>query len=273
MSSNPQVTVAVLADVNGLRNGMQQAEQTVKASTDRMASTVQNMDLGAKFGKQAQMAARSLSAITSAFDLLNRAQGDALALADGLSQSLMMTGSKFAAVGGAAVQAGMAISEFFTGAQAEARAEAEKLAGMKIEDRLRAETRDLQRQLDILRETDPIRKAELDGARELARIRARAREEDSTEAARQRTAAEELLSIERTRQRVEEARKQTQKEAIRAPEGIIDTLTTSIGNTFRIAQRGTMAMLQQKATDAAQKTADNTRAMLDLMRRGTGVIA
>lgn len=72
---------------------------------------------------------------------------------------------------------------------------------------------------------------------------------------------------------MEEARKKSQADAAKAPEGIIDTLTTSIGGAFRVAQRGAMAMLQQKATEAAQKTADNTRAMLDIMRRGQGLLA
>lgn len=274
MADNAEITVAVLADINALRKGMQESERVVASTTTNMSRAVDQADLGARLGKQAQMAARSLSAITSAFDTLNRAQGDALALADGLSQSLMMTGSKFAAVGGAAMQAGMAISEFFTGAQAEARAEAERIAAMNADSRYRAETRDLERQLEILRETDPVRKAELEGARELAKVRARAREEDATEAARQRTAAEELLIIERTRQRVEEARKKAaESSAQQAPEGVIDTLTTSIGGAFRVAQRGAMAMLQQKATEAAEKTAENTRAMLDMMRRGEGVLA
>ena len=273
MSSNPQVTVAVLADVNGLRNGMQQAEQTVKASTDKMASTVQSMDIGGKFEKQAQMAAKGLMAINAAFDTLNRAQGDAIALAEGFSQSLMMTGSKATAVLGAAGQAGLAIGEYLFQTEAKRREELEKLMAIEKQSFTRAETRDLERQLDILKEADPIRKIELEGARELARIRAKARQDDETAADRARTAAEEALSIERTRQRVEEARKQAQKEAIKAPEGIIDTLTTSIGGAFRVAQRGTMAMLQQKASEAAQKTAENTQAMLEIMRRGTGVIA
>lgn len=273
MADNPQVTVAVLADIKGLRAGMQEGERVVVQTTDNMRKAVDSADLGARFAKQAQMATKGLSAITAAFDTLNRAQGDAIALADGFSQSLMMTGSKFAAVGGAAIQAGMAINEFFTGAQAEARKEMEKLAAMDVESRYRDETRDLEKQLDILKETDPIRKIELEGARELARIRAKARQEDATAAARAKTAAEEALSIERTRQRVEEARRKDAAASVSAPEGIIDTLTTSIGGAFRVAQRGAMAMLQQKATDAAQKTADNTRAMLDLMRRGTGAIA
>lgn len=273
MSSNPQVTVAVLADVNGLRNGMQQAEQTVKASTDTMASTVQRMDLGAKFGQQAQLMLKGINSITSAIEGLTNASGDASRMVDSLSQSLMMSGSKSLAIIGGVYQLGTAASELFFKTQQKAREEAEKLEKLRQEQATRDETRDLERQLQILRETDPVRRAELEGQRELFNIRAKSREGEANDAALQKTRAEELLSIERTRQKVEQARKQAQQEAIRAPEGIIDTLTTSIGNTFRIAQRGTMAMLQQKATDAAQKTADNTRAMLDLMRRGTGVIA
>lgn len=273
MAENPQVTVAVLADIKGLRAGMQEGERVVVQTTDNMRKAVDSADLGARFAKQAQIATKGLAAITSAFDTLNRAQGDAIALAEGFSQSLMMSGSKMAGVFGAAGQAGLAIGEYIFQTEAKRREELERLAAIEKESMTRAETRDLERQLDILKEADPLRKIELEGARELARIRAKARQEDQTAADRAKTAAEEALSIERTRQRVEEARRKDAAASVSAPEGIIDTLTTSIGGAFRVAQRGAMAMLQQKATDAAQKTADNTRAMLDLMRRGTGAIA
>lgn len=273
MANDPQLTLSVLADIKGLQTGMQQAETVVSSTSDKMKRSIDSVDMGVRFQKQAQMATRAMQGITSAIETINKAQGDAIMLAEGLSQSMMMTGNRFAAIGGAAMQAGMAISEFFTGAQAEARKELERLSGMEQESRYRAETRDLERQLEILKETDPIRKIELEGQRELARIRAAARKDDESDAARARTAAEEALSTERTRLRVEEARKQAAKDAISAPEGVIDTITTSIGGAFRIAQRGAMSILQQKATDAAEKTAENTRAMLDFMRRGAGVIA
>lgn len=273
MADNPQISVAVVADVNGLQRGMTQAEQTVRTSTDRMATSVQKLDLGGRFEQQTQRMIRGLAGATYALRQLNEAQGDAVKIAESLGQAMLMSGSKGVALIGGSMSAGMALSEVIFKNSQKAREEAERLEKLDREGSIRSETRDLERQLEILKETDPVRRAELEGQRELAIIRQKARQQDETDADRAKTRAEELLSIERTRQKVEEARKQAIKDAATQPEGVIDTITTSIGGAFRVAQRGAMALIQQRTADATQKTAENTQAMLDLMRRGEGVLA
>lgn len=273
MADTPQISVAVVADVNGLQRGMTQAEQTVRTSADRMATSVQKLDLGGRFEQHAQRMVKGLASATFALRELNAAQGDAVKMAESLGQAMMMSGAKSVAVVGGALSLGSAASEMIFKTNQKAREEAERLDKLDREGSIRSETRDLERQLEILKETDPVRRAELEGQRELALIRQKARQQDETDADRAKTRAEELLSIERTRQKVEEARKQSIKDAVTQPEGIIDTLTTSIGGAFRVAQRGAMALIQQKTADATQKTAENTQAMLDIMRRGEGVLA
>jgi hypothetical protein len=116
--------------------------------------------------------------MTFALQEFNREGANVISRTEAIGQSLMMTGSKFGAVGGSMVQLGIALNEVFTGTQAAARAMAEEVAAMESKSRFQAETRDLERQLAILKETDPVRKAELEMQRELAKIRREALELD-----------------------------------------------------------------------------------------------
>ncbi len=278
MAENPSVTVSVIADIKALTSSMKEAETTVGRASTSMAQSVERADLGNRLNRQAMMFNKAANAMTFALQEFSREGMNAITIAEGVSQAAMMSGSKIASVAGGMVQLGMALNEFFTGAQAKARAMAEELKAMESESRIREETRDLERQLAILKEGDPVRKAELEMQRELARIRREARELDAKgadAAAREMIQAKEALAIEQGRQKIEAARK-AQAETT-GPTGaigsIVDSLTTSIGNTFRIATRGAAAAMQQQQTQHQQTISANVAAILSMMRSQSGVIA
>jgi non-homologous end joining protein Ku len=217
--------------------------------------------------------------MTFALQEFNREGANVISRTEAIGQSLMMTGSKFGAVGGSMVQLGIALNEVFTGTQAAARAMAEEVAAMESKSRFQAETRDLERQLAILKETDPVRKAELEMQRELAKIRREALELDgkgADAAARDMIRAKEALAIEQGRQKIEAAR--AAQDSAKAQAGgavgsLVDTLTTSIGNTFRVATRGAAAAMQQQQTQLQQTISGNVASILSMMRSQSGVIA
>lgn len=279
MAENPSITVQVLADIKALTTGMKEGERIVGQTTATMAQSVDKADLGNRFAKQAQGFTKAAGAMTFALQEFNREGANVISRTEAIGQSLMMTGSKFGAVGGSMVQLGIALNEVFTGTQAAARAMAEEVAAMESKSRFQAETRDLERQLAILKETDPVRKAELEMQRELAKIRREALELDgkgADAAARDMIRAKEALAIEQGRQKIEAAR--AAQDSAKAQAGgavgsLVDTLTTSIGNTFRVATRGAAAAMQQQQTQLQQTISGNVASILSMMRSQSGVIA
>lgn len=279
MAENPSITVQVLADIKALTTGMKEGERIVGQTTATMAQSVDKADLGNRFAKQAQGFTKAAGAMTFALQEFNREGANVISRTEAIGQSLMMTGSKFGAVGGSMVQLGIALNEVFTGTQAAARAMAEEVAAMESKSRFQAETRDLERQLAILKETDPVRKAELEMQRELAKIRREALELDgkgADAAARDMIRAKEALAIEQGRQKIEAAR--AAQDSAKAQAGgavgsLVDTLTTSIGNTFRVATRGAAAAMQQQQTQLQQTISGNVAAIVSMLRSQSGVIA
>jgi hypothetical protein len=279
LAENPSITVQVLADIKALTTGMKEGERIVGQTTATMAQSVDKADLGNRFAKQAQGFTKAAGAMTFALQEFNREGANVISRTEAIGQSLMMTGSKFGAVGGSMVQLGIALNEVFTGTQAAARAMAEEVAAMESKSRFQAETRDLERQLAILKETDPVRKAELEMQRELAKIRREALELDgkgADAAARDMIRAKEALAIEQGRQKIEAAR--AAQDSAKAQAGgavgsLVDTLTTSIGNTFRVATRGAAAAMQQQQTQLQQTISGNVASILSMMRSQSGVIA
>jgi hypothetical protein len=279
LAENPSITVQVLADIKALTTGMKEGERIVGQTTATMAQSVDKADLGNRFAKQAQGFTKAAGAMTFALQEFNREGANVISRTEAIGQSLMMTGSKFGAVGGSMVQLGIALNEVFTGTQAAARAMAEEVAAMESKSRFQAETRDLERQLAILKETDPVRKAELEMQRELAKIRREALELDgkgADAAARDMIRAKEALAIEQGRQKIEAAR--AAQDSAKAQAGgavgsLVDTLTTSIGNTFRVATRGAAAAMQQQQTQLQQTISGNVAAIVSMLRSQSGVIA
>lgn len=281
MAENPSVTVAVAADIKALDAGMAKAEQTVKTATGNMAKAVDANDLGKKMEVQAgkmgtamQMMSQHASKVGASFRALADTISKVGQAASGLDMSraigggLMQTGiPQLAAIGGITMLAGE-LYERLTGAGAKAaREQMAKLLSMTEED--------LRRQLGILRESDPIKKAELEYERELARIRREMAELDkkgADEAAKRVLTLQEELLLEQHRQKIEEARKK-QDTTTGAAGSLVDSLTTSIGNTFRIATRGAAAAMQQQQTQHQQTISANVAAILSMMRSQSGVIA
>lgn len=99
--------------------------------------------------------------------------------------------------------------------QAQAAAdELKRLASVKFGD----QTQDLKLQLDILRASDPVVKAQLEGRRQLAAIRREARDIDAQgadAAAREMISTKQLLAIEQMRQNVQAARSRIVENEIR----------------------------------------------------------
>jgi hypothetical protein len=99
--------------------------------------------------------------------------------------------------------------------QAQAAAdELKRLAAVQFGD----QTQDLKLQLDILRATDPVVKAQLEGRRQLAAIRREARDIDAKgadAAAREMISTKELLAIEQMRQNVQAVRSRIVENEIR----------------------------------------------------------
>jgi hypothetical protein len=251
LAENPSITVQVLADIKALTTGMKEGERIVGQTTATMAQSVDKADLGNRFAKQAQGFTKAAGAMTFALQEFDREGANVISRTEAIGQSLMMTGSKFGAVGGSMVQLGIALNEVFTGTQAAARAMAEEVATMESKSRFQAETRDLERQLDILKETDPVKKAELEMARELAKIRREAIELDAKgadAAAREMIRAKELLAIEQGRQKIEEARNKAAKDAAQVSQaGAVGSITTSLGGTFNFAQNAILNGIQSVA--------------------------
>jgi len=114
----------------------------------------------------------------------------------------------FDAVGRASQDLGKNIAGTLMDAAKQAQAAADelkRLATVKFGD----QTQDLKLQLDILRATDPVVKAQLEGRRQLAAIRREARDIDAQgadAAAREMISTKQLLAIEQMRQNVQAAR-------------------------------------------------------------------
>ena len=282
MAENPSITVQVNADIKALDAGMTKAEQTVKAATGNMARAVDTNDIGKRMEVQAGKVGTAMQSIqqnASRVGASFRALGDMInkvgQAASGLDRSraigggLMQTGiPQLAAIGGLTMLAGE-LYERITGAGA-------KAAKEQMEALLAATEEDLRRQLGILRETDPIKKAELEYQRELAKIRKEMADLDkkgADEAAKKVLAVQEELLLEQQKQKIEELKKKDADKAKVDKVDSVESLTTSIGNTFRVATRGAAAVMQQQQTQLQQTISGNVAAIVSLLRSQSGVIA
>jgi len=123
----------------------------------------------------------------------------------------------FDAVGRASQDLGKNIAGTLMDAAKQAQAAADelkRLASVKFGD----QTQDLKLQLDILRASDPVVKAQLEGRRQLAAIRREARDIDAQgadAAVREMISTKQLLAIEQMRQNVQAARSRIVENEIR----------------------------------------------------------
>jgi hypothetical protein len=265
----------VLADIKALEAGMSTADQVVKRTTASMSQSVDKIDLGNRMGKQAALFTRAASAMSDGIRKLGDDTMTAVQKVDGLVSSLSMMGGKVGMAAGATYDLGRAIYDLIAGTEELNKADAERVQGLQRRQSFQDETADLERQLKILKETDLVKKAELELERELERIRTQQRNTltGGAEAEAERLfKAREALEIEKARQKMEDLKNKT-KTAQDAPGSMIDTLTTSIGNTFRLATRGAAAAMQQQQTQAQQTISANVAAILSMMRSQSGIIA
>jgi hypothetical protein len=275
LAENPSITVSVLADIKALEAGMSTADQVVKRTTASMSQSVDKIDLGNRMGKQAALFTRAASAMSDGIRKLGDDTMTAVQKVDGLVSSLSMMGGKVGMAAGATYDLGRAIYDLIAGTEELNKADAERVQGLQRRQSFQDETADLERQLKILKETDLVKKAELELERELERIRTQQRNTltGGAEAEAERLfKAREALEIEKARQKMEDLKNKT-KTAQDAPGSMIDTLTTSIGNTFRLATRGAAAAMQQQQTQAQQTISANVAAILSMMRSQSGIIA
>jgi hypothetical protein len=281
LAENPSITVQVNADIKALSDGMNKAEQTVKTATGNMAKAVDANDIGKKMEVQAgkvgtamQAMSQHASKVGASFRALADTIGKVGQAASGLDVTraigggLMQTGiPQLAAVGGLTMLAGE-LYEKMTGAGAKAAKEQmEKLFAMTEED--------LKRQLAILRETDPLKKAELEYERDLAKIRkemADLEKKGADDAAKKVLAVQEELLLEQKKQKIAELTKKDAVEAAKISQaGAVGSITTSLGGTFNFAQNAILNGIQSiaiKQHAVQQNILAAAKDILNVLRNG-----
>jgi hypothetical protein len=135
--------------------------------------------------------------------------------------------------------------------QAQAAAdELKRLAAVQFGD----QTQDLKLQLDILRATDPVVKAQLEGRRQLAAIRREARDIDAKgadAAAREMISAKQLLAIEQMRQNTGRARAQIAAQE-RQNEQARTAAAQAAANAERQRMQDSIQLIQQQTAATRQ---------------------
>ncbi len=107
----------------------------------------------------------------TAMNALSVGQASAALAAGDLQGALSSLPGALGAVAGGAFQLGGTLHELFTGAKAEAAALAKEMEDLGRRSGFKSETRDVERQVAIEKEMDPLRKIELQRQHELAQVR------------------------------------------------------------------------------------------------------
>lgn len=300
--NNPSVSVSITADIKALNVGLTQAEQAVVGATDRMGQAIDKAGLGKRLGDAFANAEARLGNMTKAvrgaivaLDALANSQGNAAQRADQLSQSLMAIPTKATLIVGGMYQIGQAISELFTGEQAGMAADQALWAANERTKAFRDQIQILERQLEITKESDPIKALELKRDLELLKIRKEMLALGDTISAQQardlQIARENLVNAESERAIAEEIARQKErsakaekenvaavKEAARvkpSQAGLVGSVTTSLGGTFNFAQNAVMQAIQNhamKQVGLQQSILLTAQQILQLVRNGGTVI-
>lgn len=240
--ADPELNLKVTADISALQTGMQQAGQLVGTTAAQMSDAVQKMSLAEKFDRAMSDAGRAAKRLNTAIDGVRAATLLATGDIEGALKSLP---GPFGMVAGAAFDLGGALHEAFTGAKAALAAAAEEMQKLEARSGFNAQARDAERLLEIERETDPIRKLELERQNAIAVARRQARQAASEGAghdAAAAAAAQERLINAQFDNKIREANTRLAKD---------------------------QADIEKKTADDAKKKADDAKAEADMMAKAT----
>lgn len=184
--ADPELNLKVTADISALQTGMDQAGQAVTTTAAQMEQSIEKMSRWDKFDRAMADAGRATKRLNVAIDGMRAAT--LLATGD-IEGALKALPGPFGMVAGAAFEVGGAIHEAFTGAKAALAEAAEEMQKLEMRSGFKAQARDAERLLEIERETEPLRKLELERQNALALARREARQAASEGAAQEATAA------------------------------------------------------------------------------------
>lgn len=240
--ADPELNLKVTADIAALQTGMDQAGQAVATTAAQMEQSIEKMSRWEKFDRAMADVGRATKRLNVAIDGMRAAT--LLATGD-IEGALKALPGPFGMVAGSAFDAGGAIYEAFTGAKAALAEAAEEMQKLEARSGFKAQARDAERLLEIERETDPIRKLELERQNALAIARREARQAASDGAGQEAAAA------------------------AAAKERVINA---QFDNKIREANTRLakdQADIEKKTADDAKKKADDAKAEADMMAKAT----
>jgi hypothetical protein len=294
--ADPELNLAVTADITALQAGMQQAQTAVQGATANMTQAVDKMSIGQKFDVAMSQAARATKRLNTAMDA---ARSATLLAAGDIEGALNALPGVFGAVAGAAFSLGGVLHEAFTGAKAAAAELEAEVKKIEQSSAVKAQTREYERLLAIERELDPIRKLELERQNALAKARREmiemTKEIDGAEAAAMQAARERLINAQ-YENKIREANERLAKQTADADErstktkeqvakieplkqtpmqALVSSVTTSLGGSFNFAQNPVLQSIQDYAIKQAGYQANlvlTAREILQLLRNQGTVI-
>lgn len=303
MSDVPAISVLISADLAQLEANLKRAEVAVARSTQAMENTVKRSGiaraLGANFDPVVvSRAARGIQAATQVMQTdFSSVQGTLM----GISGAIALIPFPVTKIVGLLGIAGASLIGMLDNSKELARIEAERaerMAEMERRSKNAGIVRDLERQLEIEKESDPIRRLRIEHVRTMERLTRELNQNMksmSEEEAFARYEAERRLEVRKTenailkeRQRMAEdaARKAQEEEEARqraisafARPGVgpaaAGSVTTSLGGIFNFAQNTILNGLQRAAIQQAGYQANlvlTAREILQILRnQGTAI--
>jgi ABC-type multidrug transport system fused ATPase/permease subunit len=303
MSDIPSISVLVSADLAALESNLRKGEAAVAKSMQTMEQTVQRSGisraLGANFDPVVvNRAARGIAAATEVMRTdFSTIQGTVM----GISGAIAMIPFPLTKIVGLLGIAGATFIGLLDNSKQLAAAEAERAAKMEEMQRRSANSaivKDLERQLQIEKETDPIRRLQIEHVRTMERLtrelndnlRKMSEEEAFAryEAERRLEAAktENAILKERTKIADDAARKAAEAEKARQGAmaammtsrpgfGAAGSVTTSLGGVFNFAQNTILNGIQQATIRSAGYQANlvlTAKEILQILRNQGTVI-
>ena len=303
MSDLPSISVLVSADLAALESNLRKGEAEVAKSMRTMEQTVRRSGISAALGANfdpviVNRAARGIMAATEVMRTdFSSIQGTVI----GISGAIAMIPFPVTKIVGLLGIAAGTLMGLLDNTKQLAAAEAERAAKMAEMERRSANAnivRDLERQLQIEKETDPIRKLRIEYVRTMERLTRELNEnlrKMSEEEAFARYEAEKRLAaakaendILKERQRIAEdaAKKAAEEEQARqrAMQGMVTnrpgfglagSVTTSLGGAFNFAQNTILNAIQQATIKSAGYQANlvlTAKEILQILRNQGTVI-
>lgn len=303
MSDVPAISVLISADLAQLEANLKRAEVAVGRSTQAMEDTVKRSGiaraLGANFDPVVvNRAARGIQAATQVMQTdFSSVQGTVM----GISSAIALIPFPVTKIVGLLGIAGASLIGLLDNSKELARIEAERaerMAEMERRSKNAGIVRDLERQLDIEKETDPIRRLRIEHTRTMERLTRELNQnlkQMSEEEAFARYEAEKRLETAKTENAILKERQKIADEAAKAAQqaederqralaamqrpavgvGAANSVTTSLGGIFNFAQNTILNGIQRAAIQQAGYQANlvlTAKEILQLLRNQGTVI-